>query len=202
MGLELTTFWHESYRSIHSSTSRYLLTKYKTLQLQEFSSAVVCAELRAAQCVFDRRSSSYCLMLDPSSVCSCSDYWMCEWSVHGPGKIPKTDRKKRKTAQSAFFKVFFPLLFLWREGWDSASFLASKIHIQCSYHNSSTYKFRHQKDQVKIKIRFIILVSCLYYHEYRIKIYKIPNGWPAYWSKMKQLSKIKRSQTNIHNTSV
>ena len=116
----------------HSDTdpsSVNLLTKFKTLQLQEFSSAVVCAELRAAQCVFDRRSSSYCLMLDPSSVCSCSDYWMCEWSVHGPGKIPKTDRKKRKTAQSAFFKVFFPLLFLWREGWDSASFLASKIHI-------------------------------------------------------------------------
>ena len=121
-------FSHHNFNTF-SHQSRNLLIKFKTLQLQEFSSAVVCAELRAAQCVFDRRSSSYCLMLDPSSVCSCSDYWMCEWSVHGPGKIPKTDRKKRKTAQSAFFKVFFPLLFLWKEGWESASFLASKIHI-------------------------------------------------------------------------
>ena len=91
--------------------SRYLLTKYKTLQLQEFSSAVVCAELRAAQCVFDRRSSSYCLMLDPSSVCSCSDYWMCEWSVHGPGKIPKTDRKKGKLPSQLFSRSFFLFFF-------------------------------------------------------------------------------------------
>ena len=138
----------------------YLLTKYKTLQLQEFSSAVVCAELRAAQCVFDRRSSSYCLMLDPSSVCSCSDYWMCEWSVHGPGKIPKTDRKKRKTAQSAFFKVFFPLLFSLERGLRISFFFGKQdtYLMQLSYY-SSTYKFRHQKNKVKMKMRFIIQVS-------------------------------------------
>ena len=108
-------FWSESHlNKLDRLTPQdvwNLLTKFKTLQLQEFSSAVVCAELRAAQCVFDRRSSSYCLMLDPSSVCSCSDYWMCEWSVHGPGKIPKTDRKKGKLPSQLFSRSFFLFFF-------------------------------------------------------------------------------------------
>ena len=111
------------------SSHAYKYAKYAKTKLHnnnncaEFSSAVLCAELRA-QCVFDRRSSSYCLMLDPSSVCSCLDYWMCEWSVHGPGKIPKTDRKKRKTGQSAFF----PRPFSW--GWDSA-FRVTLLNFMC-----------------------------------------------------------------------
>ena len=72
----------------------------------------------------------------PSRVRSCSDYWMCEWSVHGPGKIPKTEKNwplsSPKLSKASFLpkKRTSPFSFKkWPKSLTFRNFNHEKVHL-------------------------------------------------------------------------